>query len=102
MKKNKFCDYLADRGRHLRMAQPASWQPTTPATFTTAFTHYGNVTPFGTASYPGFHALANEQARSRICAGIHFEFDSTAGQSIGRNVANYVFSNFMRPRICNL
>lgn len=49
-------------------------------------------------SYPGFNALANEQARSRIYGGIHFEFDSTAGQAIGRNVANYVFENHLRPR----
>lgn len=49
-------------------------------------------------SYPGFNALANEQARSRIYAGIHFEFDSTAGQAIGRNVANHVFQNYLRPR----
>lgn len=51
-------------------------------------------------SYPGFNALANEQARSRIYAGIHFEFDSTAGQSIGRNVANYVFQNYLTPNRC--
>ena len=54
--------------------------------------------PAITRSYPGFNVLANEQARSRIYAGIHFEFDSTAGQSIGRNVANYVFQNFLRER----
>lgn len=46
-------------------------------------------------SYPGFAALANEQSRSRVYAGIHFNFDNTAGQSIGRNVANYIFANFL-------
>ncbi len=49
-------------------------------------------------SYPGFTAMANEEERSRVYGGIHFTFDQTAGQSAGRNVANYVFLNYMRPR----
>ena len=51
-----------------------------------------------TRSYVGFTAMADEQANSRIYGGIHFRFDNVAGQSAGRNVANYVFQNFMRPR----
>jgi hypothetical protein len=51
-----------------------------------------------TRSYAGFEAMADEEARARVYAGIHFTFDNAAGQSIGRNVANYVFMNFMRPR----
>jgi hypothetical protein len=51
-----------------------------------------------TRSYPGFNAMANEQERARVYGGIHFTFDDVAGQSIGRNVGNYVYSNFMRPR----
>ena len=31
-------------------AATGNWQPTPPATFTTAFTHLGDVTPFGTTS----------------------------------------------------
>jgi hypothetical protein len=59
-------------------------------------------TPAGwTRSYPGFTAMANENADSRIYAGFHFRFDNVAGQSIGKNVANYVFQNFMRPRRCS-
>lgn len=57
-------------------------------------------TPAVTRSYAGFAALANEQARSRIYGGIHYQFDSSAGQSIGRNVANYVFLNYLKPRGC--
>ncbi|HLM02546.1 MAG TPA: vanadium-dependent haloperoxidase, partial [Pyrinomonadaceae bacterium] len=53
-----------------------------------------------TRSYAGFTAMANEQAEARIYGGIHFRFDNVAGQSIGRNVANYVFQNLMRPREC--
>ena len=53
-----------------------------------------------TRSYAGFGAMADEQARARVYGGIHFTFDNVAGQSIGRNVANYVFLNLMRPRQC--
>jgi len=42
--------------------------------------------------------MANEEERSRVYGGIHFTFDQTAGQSVGRNVANYLFLNFMKPR----
>jgi hypothetical protein len=54
-----------------------------------------------TRSYPGFTAMANEEERSRVWGEIHFTFDQTAGQSAGRNVANQVFLNFMKPR-CNI
>jgi len=53
-----------------------------------------------TRSYAGFAAMAQEQADARIYAGIHFRFDNVAGQSIGRNVANYVYQNFLIPRRC--
>ncbi len=53
-----------------------------------------------TRSYAGFNAMANEQERARVYGGIHFTFDNVAGQSVGRGVANYVFTNIMRPRQC--
>ena len=53
-----------------------------------------------TRSYAGFGAMADEQARARVYGGIHFTFDNVAGQSVGTNVANYVFSKVMRPRQC--
>ena len=53
-----------------------------------------------TRSYAGFNAMANEQERARVYGGIHFTFDNVAGQSVGRNVANYVFQNVMRKRDC--
>jgi hypothetical protein len=53
-----------------------------------------------TRSYAGFGAMADEQARARVYGGIHFTFDNVAGQSVGTNVANHVFSKFMRPRQC--
>lgn len=53
-----------------------------------------------TRSYVGFAAMADEAANSRVYGGIHFRFDNVAGQSVGRNVANYIYQNFMRPRQC--
>jgi hypothetical protein len=51
--------------------------------------------PGVTRSYDGFWEAADEQARSRVYGGIHFNFDSTAGQQIGRNVANYVMDHVL-------
>lgn len=53
-----------------------------------------------TRSYAGFGAMADEQARARVYGGIHFTFDNVAGQSVGTNVGNYVFSKLMRQRRC--
>jgi hypothetical protein len=55
-----------------------------------------------TRSYLGFTAMAQEQADSRIYGGIHYRFDNLAGQSVGRNVANYVYQNFMTLRRCDV
>ena len=49
-------------------------------------------------NYESFSAMTNEAARSRVFGGVHFPFDTAAGQSAGRNVANYVFFNFLTPR----
>jgi hypothetical protein len=58
--------------------------------------------PYGfagvTRSYNGFWDAADEQARSRVYGGIHFSFDSAAGQQIGADVAGYVTDNFLTPR----
>lgn len=42
--------------------------------------------------------LAEEQARSRVYGGIHYQFDSDAGQYIAVRVSDYVFAHYMRPR----
>ena len=51
-----------------------------------------------TRSYSSLSQIADEMGRSRIYGGIHFEFDSTAGRSIGMNTSNYIYLNFMTPR----
>ncbi len=53
-------------------------------------------------NYTSFSAMTNEAARSRVYGGVHFPFDTAAGQSAGRSVANYVFLNYLTPRRCNL
>jgi hypothetical protein len=55
-------------------------------------------TPDWTRTYPSFWAIADEEARSRIYGGIHFHFDTIAGQEIGIKVGNYLMDNFMLPR----
>jgi hypothetical protein len=49
-------------------------------------------------AYSSYWQLAEDQARSRIYAGIHFTFELTASQESCALVADYVFENYMRPR----
>ncbi len=56
--------------------------------------------PNNIRNYRSFSALTNEIARSRVFGGVHFPFDTAAGQSAGRNVANFVFLNYLTPRRC--
>ena len=43
-------------------------------------------------------AAAEEATLSRIFAGAHFRFDLTAGQRLGRDVADFVVDNFLTRR----
>jgi hypothetical protein len=54
--------------------------------------------PDVTHYFDGFWEVVEEEAASRIYAGIHYRFDQTAGQEVGRRVAEFVFDNFMTPR----
>jgi hypothetical protein len=63
-----------------------------------AYEHTWDGAGGATRWYPGFNAMADEQERARVYGGIHFTFDQEAGQSVGRNVGNYVFQNLMTPR----
>jgi membrane-associated phospholipid phosphatase len=49
-------------------------------------------------SFDSFSAAAQEATLSRIFAGVHFKFDLTSGQSLGRHVADFVLDNFLTPR----
>jgi hypothetical protein len=47
--------------------------------------------------YPGFTAIANECAASRVWAGVHFRTANDAGQRLGEAVAEHAVSSQLRP-----
>jgi hypothetical protein len=51
-----------------------------------------------TRNYVRFSELAEQQARSRVYGGIHFNFELTASQESCTKVADYVVDNYLRPR----
>jgi hypothetical protein len=51
-----------------------------------------------TRPYNGFREMANEQARSRVYGGIHYEFDQQASFGVCIPLADYAFDNYMRRR----
>jgi hypothetical protein len=48
-------------------------------------------------SFTSINAAAEEATLSRIFGGQHFSFDLTAGQRLGRGVADFVLDNFLTP-----
>jgi hypothetical protein len=48
--------------------------------------------------YPGFWAVAEAEALSRMYGGIHFTFEAAASQVSCPKVAEFVFNNYMRPK----
>jgi len=49
-------------------------------------------------SFDSFSDAAQEATLSRIFAGVHFRFDLTQGQRLGRQVADFVAENFLAER----
>jgi hypothetical protein len=49
-------------------------------------------------AFDSFSDAAQEATLSRIFAGVHFSFDLTHGQRLGRQVAEFVVDNFLTPR----
>ncbi len=47
-------------------------------------------------SFRRFSGAAEEATLSRIFAGVHFRFDETAGQRMGREIADFVVDNLLR------
>jgi len=54
--------------------------------------------PEGVRPYSSFSSLTDEVAQSRIYGGVHFRYDTNAGQKAGRDVATYVSGHLMTPR----
>ena len=49
-------------------------------------------------SFDSFSDAAQEATLSRIFAGVHFQFDLSSGQRLGRQVADFVLDNFLTGR----
>jgi Ca2+-binding RTX toxin-like protein len=54
--------------------------------------------PGVTRNYSSFSEAAEENGRSRIYLGIHWEFDSQQGQAMGNDIADYVAKSMFVPR----
>jgi len=50
-----------------------------------------------TRSFDSFAAAAMECAMSRLYLGIHFRYDSLAGNNQGKQVGTYAIENFLTP-----
>ena len=61
------------------------------------FTVTSEVLPGVNRSFTSFSSAAEEATLSRIFAGVHFRSDLTAGQHLGRQVADFVLDNFLIP-----
>jgi hypothetical protein len=51
-----------------------------------------------TRDFATFSAAASECAASRVYLGIHFRYDSDAGNQLGTHIASYAASQFLAPR----
>ncbi len=51
-----------------------------------------------TRPYNGFRELADQEAKSRIYGGIHFEFETLASFGVCTRVADYAVDNYLRAR----
>jgi hypothetical protein len=51
-----------------------------------------------TRSFESFPAAALECSLSRMYLGIHFRYDSLAGNALGNAVGHYGLENFLRSR----
>ncbi|MFH0342141.1 MAG: vanadium-dependent haloperoxidase [Chromatiales bacterium] len=58
---------------------------------------FGNVRPFSPRSFSSFSGAAEENARSRIYLGIHWQFDADEGVASGNAVADHVFDTVLQP-----
>lgn len=50
-----------------------------------------------TRSFKSFRQAADENADSRVVAGIHFRFACVAGQKLGDRVGKYTLQNYLKP-----
>ena len=48
-------------------------------------------------TFTSFMQAANENANSRVMAGIHFRFSCEAGQELGNKIGDWIVSNHLKP-----
>lgn len=65
--------------------------------FTVTWTGTGGAADI-TRAFNGFRELADQEAKSRIYGGIHFEFEHQASFGVCTPVADYVVDNYLRAR----
>jgi PAP2 superfamily len=62
-----------------------------------AFTSNTSPTPNEVRNFKSFFKAADENADSRVMAGIHFRFATKAGQEMGNKIGKYVLENKLKP-----
>jgi hypothetical protein len=50
-----------------------------------------------TRSFRSFSQAANENADSRVMAGLHFRFSCNAGQELGNKIGQWTVQNYLKP-----
>jgi len=63
---------------------------------TASYTVSSDTLPEVTRPFATFSAASEENGRSRIYGGIHYQFSNLAGQTLGASVAQYVFNHALR------
>jgi len=56
-----------------------------------------DVLPGVTREFASLSEAGEEAGMSRICGGIHFQFDNEAGLASGREIATFVYGNVAQP-----
>ncbi|MGJ8657385.1 MAG: hypothetical protein ACSHX6_13130 [Akkermansiaceae bacterium] len=49
--------------------------------------------PDAESSFSTLSRAMEENGRSRVYLGIHFDFDDTVGQEVGKEIAGYIYDN---------
>jgi len=57
----------------------------------------GNVRPLIPRTFTSFSQAEEENGKSRIPLGIHWNCDKTSGILMGQQIADYVFDNIYQP-----
>jgi hypothetical protein len=80
--------------RWLQTANPVVLKEPHPFTFTSSTAEQPMVE---TRSFYSFSEAAEENADSRVQAGIHFRFSTNAGLTMGERIGDRAVDDFLRP-----